>query len=331
MEEKQLLLSVKDLNVKYVIKDEGTCHAVNDASFDLYKGETLGLVGETGAGKTSIALSIMGLLPVPPAVVSKESSVLFDGEDLLKMNEHGLRKIRGEKISMIFQDPMSALNPVDRVDTQIAEMIQLHSKLNKEEARKKAWEAMELVGIPAERGNEYPHQFSGGMKQRIIIAIALACKPELIIADEPTSALDVTIQAQVLELMNDLKKKIDTSMILITHDLGIVAHMCDRLAIIYSGEIVEYGHVVSVFDDTAHPYAEGLFNSLPDANIGSKFLTPIPGMMPDPMFLPDGCKFAPRCKYCTEECKRGQISFTEITPGHFSRCIHPDMVERRSK
>ena len=331
METKELLLSVKNLNVKYVIKNEGTCYAVNGASFDLYKGETLGLVGETGAGKTSIALSIMGLLPIPPAVVSKESGIVFDGEDLLKMNSHQLRKIRGEKISMIFQDPMSALNPVDRVDSQIAEMIKLHSKVSKEEALKKAWETMELVGIPAERGNEYPHQFSGGMKQRIVIAIALACKPELIIADEPTSALDVTIQAQVLELMNELKKHINTSMILITHDLGIVAHMCDRLAIIYSGEIVEYSDVASVFDKTSHPYTEGLFNSLPDANIGSKFLTPIPGMMADPMLLPPGCKFAPRCKYCTEECRKGDIPFSEIAPGHFTRCIHPDCVERGKK
>ena len=328
MEEKELLLSVKDLNVKYVTKDEGTCYAVNNVSFDLHKGETLGLVGETGAGKTSIALSIMGLLPMPPAVVSKTSRIEFDGENLLKMSNRQLRKIRGEKIAMVFQDPMSALNPVDRVDQQIAEMIELHSKMSKEESIKKAWETMELVGIPMERGCEYPHQFSGGMKQRIVIAIALACNPHLIIADEPTSALDVTIQAQVLELMNELKKKIDTSMILITHDLGIVAHMCDRLAIVYCGEIVEYSTVANIFDNTLHPYTEGLFNSLPNANIGAKFLSPIPGMMPDPMLLPDGCKFASRCKYCTEECKSGQIPFTEFTAGHFTRCLHPELVER---
>lgn len=329
--EREVLLSIKNLNVKYVVKSEGVCHAVSDVSLDLHKGETLGLVGETGAGKTSIALSIMGLLPFPPAEVSKDSVIEFEGDNLLQMSNHKLRKIRGNKISMIFQDPMSALNPVDRVDIQIAEIIKLHNKMSKEEAIKKAWETMELVGIPMERGCEYPHQFSGGMKQRIIIAIALACNPSLIIADEPTSALDVTIQAQVLDLMNELKKKIDTSMILITHDLGIVAHMCDRLAVIYSGEIVEYGDTETIFDNTRHPYTEGLFNSLPNANIGAKYLTPIPGSMPDPMEMTEGCKFAPRCKYCTEECKMAKIPFIEYEPGHFTRCLHHSFVERGTK
>lgn len=316
------LLEIKNLSVEYDVADEGVCKAVNDVSFSINKGETLGLVGETGAGKTTIALSILQLLPIPPAVI-RSGEILFNGEDLLKKNNSQMRSVRGKHISMIFQDPMSALNPVDKVGTQIAEVIQLHTKLNKKEALRKALEVLEMVGIPAERGNEYPHQFSGGMKQRIVIAIALACRPELIIADEPTTALDVTIQAQVLDLMNKMKQEIQTSMILITHDLGIVAQMCERVAVIYAGEIVEIGTVEDIFDFTSHPYTKGLFDSLPDVGSTATRLKPIPGMMPDPMALPKGCKFAPRCPYKTAACEERPIDMAEMREGHFVRCLAP--------
>lgn len=316
------LLEIKNLSVEYDVADEGICKAVNDVSFSINKGETLGLVGETGAGKTTIALSMLQLLPVPPAVV-KSGEILFNGENLLTKNNSQMRSIRGRHISMIFQDPMSALNPVDKVDVQIAEVIQLHTKLSKKESLRKALEVLEMVGIPAERGSEYPHQFSGGMKQRIVIAIALACRPDLIIADEPTTALDVTIQAQVLDMMNKMKQEIQTSMLLITHDLGIVAQMCERVAVIYAGEIVEMGTVEDVFDFTSHPYTKGLFDSLPDVDSTATRLKPIPGMMPDPMELPAGCKFAPRCPYKTAACEATPVSITELRPGHFVRCLTP--------
>ena len=288
----EVILSVKNLSVEYRV-EEGIVKAVNDVSFDVKSGETLGLVGETGAGKTTIALSIMGLLPVPPAVVT-QGEILFEGENILAANEKYLRTLRGNKISMIFQDPMSALNPSTYVGDQISEVIMLHYKVSKDKAREMDEECLEMVGIPKNRYAEYPHKFSGGMKQRVIIAIALACNPNLLFADEPTTALDVTIQAQILELMEQLKEKIGTSNILITHDLGVIAKMCDRVAVIYAGEIVEMGTLRQVFKNTAHPYTKGLFDALPGSSLSGKRLKPIKGSMPDPTSLPENCEFANR-------------------------------------
>ena len=315
----QNILSVKNLTVKYISREVGTCHAVNDVSFDVAKGETLGLVGETGACKTTVALSILRLLQIPPArVVSGE--VFLDGEDLLKIPEQKMRNIRGDRVSMIFQDPMTALNPIDKIGDQISEMVRLHLKMNRAQAAGKAAEMLEMVGISASRFNDYPHQFSGGMKQRVIIAIALACKPELLLADEPTTALDVTIQAQVLNMMKELKNELGTSMILITHDLGVVAETCDRVAVIYAGEIVEIGMADIVFEKRSHPYTMGLFNSLPDVTGERKRLVPIEGLMPDPTALPAGCKFSPRCPLRDESCIHGNTELRLESGTHYVRC-----------
>ena len=312
-------LDIKDLTIHY-ITDEGVVKAVNGIDLSLEKGDTLGLVGETGAGKTTTALGVMGLVPDPPGkVISGE--ILYNGEDLLKKSNAELRKIRGGEISMIFQDPMTALNPVLRVGDQIAEVIHLHGNCSRTEALKRAMDMLQKVGIPPERVSDYPHQFSGGMKQRVVIAIALACTPQLIIADEPTTALDVTIQAPVLDMMNDLKQQIGTSMILITHDLGIVAESCDQVAIMYAGEIVEYGSLEDIFDHTTHPYTKGLFNSIPSLDKDTERLQPIQGLMPDPANLPEGCKFHPRCPYAVEACAQQHPGMTELTPGHLCRCL----------
>lgn len=311
------LLDVRDLVIEYVT-DDGTVHAVNHVDLQIGRGETLGLVGETGAGKTTIALSLLGLIPNPPGRVC-QGQIVFEGEDILPKSDREMLKIRGDKISMIFQDPMTALNPIDTVGDQICETIRLHEKISAVDAVKRACDALELVGIQAERYGDYPHQFSGGMKQRIVIAIALACHPELLIADEPTTALDVTIQAQVLEMMNQLKKDLGTSMLMITHDLGIVAEMCEKVAIIYAGEIVEFGTVEQIFDHHRHPYTEGLFGSLPGLDDTRERLSPIPGLMPDPTNLPEECKFRTRCPYCTDECKQEQ-KLMDIGEGHVVRC-----------
>ena len=321
----EVILSVKNLTTHYITREIGTCEAVRDVSFDIHKGETVGLVGETGAGKTSIALSILRLLQVPPAKII-DGEIFWNGKNLLKLHDREMRKIRGGEISMVFQDPMTALNPVDTVGEQIAEVIFLHQKVSKVESKRRAAEMLEVVGIPKERFGEYPHQFSGGMKQRVIIAMALACNPKLLIADEPTTALDVTIQAQVLRMINNLKTKNGTAVLLITHDLGGIAEMCQRVAVIYSGEIVEMGTAEDIFDRTAHPYTEGLFDSLPSVSSGSR-LIPIPGMMPDPSNLPKGCKFAERCKYATDACRETEIELAEIEPGHFCRCMRKQKKE----
>ena len=315
----EALLSVKNLTIHYETDDE-IVEAVNNISFEIKKGETLGLVGETGAGKTTTALGIMGLIPKPPGVI-KSGEIKFSGENLLEKSDAGMRQIRGNRISMIFQDPMTALNPVLTVGDQIAEVVRLHEKCSKKVAYEKACEMLELVGIPSERVNEYPHQFSGGMKQRVVIAISLACNPMLIIADEPTTALDVTIQAQVLELMDNLKVQTNTSMLLITHDLGVVGEICDKVAIMYAGEIVEYGIIDDVYDNTLHPYTQGLFDSLPDLEVDSERLIPIKGLTPDPTDLPKGCSFHPRCRDASPECEKGQVPFLEHKPGHFVRCM----------
>ena len=319
MEKEKSFLEVKDLVVQYETRDE-TVYAVNGISFKMEKGSTLGLVGETGAGKTTIARSILRILPVPPAVV-KQGEILLDGEDILKMSDKEIRSVRGNKISMIFQDPMTALNPVMSVGRQIEEVIEIHENVGKTEARKRAGEMLEMVGIPAERYIEYPHQFSGGMKQRVVIAMALACNPDLLLADEPTTALDVTIQAQVLDLMKELHEKKNTSTILITHDLGVVAEMCDQVAVVYTGEILEMGSLEDIFDHPSHPYTIGLFNAIPKVDGDEEVLHPVQGMTPNPANLPTGCKFHPRCEFCTEECKTADVKLTEISPGHFCRCL----------
>ena len=312
-------LELKNLKVRFVTRD-GTVAAVNGVSFSLERGETLGLVGETGAGKTTTALSILRLIQSPPGEIY-EGEILLEGEDLLKKSDQQMRRIRGGKIAMIFQDPMTALNPVLTVEDQIAENFRAHNAVSKAESIHRAHEMLEMVGIPADRGCEYPHQFSGGMKQRVVIAMALACSPELLLADEPTTALDVTIQAQVLGMMNELKNTLGTSMILITHDLGVVAETCDKVAIMYAGEIVEYGNLQHIFNNGQHPYTEGLFGSLPNMKKNVKRLTPIEGLMPNPRELPEGCKFHPRCRYATEACSCSVPPYTEIEPGHMVRCF----------
>lgn len=313
------LINVKDLVVEYTA-DGNIVHAVNGVSFSINKGETLGLVGETGAGKTTIAKAILRILPDPPAKI-RSGSIHLEGKNLFEMPEREMRTIRGNKISMIFQDPMTALNPIYTVGFQIAEAIGLHENISKKEAENRAVKMLETVGIPGERYGEYPHQFSGGMKQRVVIAMALACNPELLLADEPTTALDVTIQAQVLDMMNKLKQELETSMILITHDLGIVAEMCDKVAVVYAGEIVEIGTAEEIFDHTDHPYTEGLFGSLPSLNNKEKRLKPISGMMPDPTNLPTGCAFSPRCPYATEECRKNKVEQAHLGGTHYSRCM----------
>ncbi|MGC2872316.1 ABC transporter ATP-binding protein [Ihubacter sp. rT4E-8] len=317
---KEKFLQVKDLEVIYKT-DLETVYAVNNISFDLDKGETLGLVGETGAGKTTTALSILRLLPERTAQIIN-GSIELEGRNVLELSEKETQKIRGEKVSMIFQDPMTALNPVLTVGDQIAESLILHDDQgrSKEVIEARVEEVLELVGIPAARKKDYPHQFSGGMKQRVVIAIALACNPGLLIADEPTTALDVTIQAQVLAMMQDLKEKVDTAMIMITHDLGIVAQTCDKVAVMYAGEIIEYGTVEDIFTgDAHHPYTVGLFGSIPNLEGEEDRLHPIDGMMPDPTDLPSGCYFSPRCPKCTEKCK--EVHPEEVVSGtHKIRC-----------
>lgn len=320
--ESRPFLEVKNLEVYYTVGGVDT-KAVNGISFTLNRGETLGLVGETGAGKTTIAKSIMRILPVPPARVIG-GDIYLDGMNIMTADEKEMLKIRGNKVSMIFQDPMTALNPVITVGEQIREVIKLHNDVSDSEAKKKAEEMLEMVGIPADRYKEYPHQFSGGMKQRVVIAMALACSPELLLADEPTTALDVTIQAQVLDMINDLKKQYNTSMILITHDLGVVAQTCDKVAVTYAGEIIESGNLEAIFDHPTHPYTIGLFGALPKIDDDSEWLSPIDGLPPDPTNLPEGCAFCPRCPLATEECRKGKVPEKEIAPGHFIKCINKD-------
>ena len=293
--EKNNLLEIKDLVVEFHTDDE-IVHAVNNVNLTIKERETLGLVGETGAGKTTIARAILGILPKPQGKV-RQGEILYEGNNILKMPEKEMRKLRGNKIAMIFQDPMTALNPIERVGNQIAEAVSLHNKITTSQAMKRAQDMLEMVGIPRDRFSEFPHQFSGGMKQRVVIAMALACNPKLLLADEPTTALDVTIQAQVLEKIRELKNKFNTSVLLITHDLGVVASICETVAVVYAGEIVEYGTVVQIFDNPSHPYTKGLFGSLPDLNSTEPRLKPIMGLMPDPTNLPVGCNFIDRCQY----------------------------------
>ncbi|MDR1971194.1 MAG: ABC transporter ATP-binding protein [Treponema sp.] len=337
METKELL-SIEDLTIRYVT-DDGIVEALNGVSLSIQEQHTLGLVGETGAGKTTLARGIMGLIPHPPGEV-RGGKILFEGQDLLAIGETKMRNVRGNLISMIFQDPMTSLNPVMAVGEQIMEVIRTHNKMGPREVRKAAADMLEMVGIPADRMDEYPHQFSGGMKQRVIIAIALACNPKLLIADEPTTALDVTIQAQVLEMIRALKTKLHTSMLLITHDLGVVVQNCDHVAIMYAGEIVEYGSLRDIFKSPRHPYTIGLLGSIPSLAKDVNRLKPIKGLMPDPTNLPGGCKFHTRCDYVTDSCKAAIPPLSAVDsangdtdgdtdggadgkPEHLVRCIHP--------
>ena len=324
MSDTNKFLSVKNLAVRYQTS-EANVYAVNGVSFDLEKGKTLGLVGETGAGKTTIARAILRILPKPQAKIDS-GEIWLEDQKLHEFTEKEMQKIRGKRITMIFQDPMTALNPVIPVGKQIAEVVELHNGNKKKEARERAIEMLEMVGIPAERYGEYPHQFSGGMKQRVVIAIALACNPDLLLADEPTTALDVTIQAQVLDLMRRLNEKQGTSMILITHDLGVVAEMCDNVAVVYAGEILEIGTREDIFDHPTHPYTLGLFGAIPKIDDDTDRLTPIAGMTPDPTNLPVGCCFAPRCPYATDACRAAPISMTQLTDTHQCKCL---MAERK--
>lgn len=322
--DKNNILEIKNLTIHYNT-DAGLVKAVNGLSLNVARGESLGLVGETGAGKTTTALGIMSLVPNPPGKIV-EGEILFEGKNLITLSQAEIRAVRGNRISMIFQDPMTSLNPVMTVGKQIAESIRIHEKLSRIDAEAKAVEILEMVGIPGERFSEYPHQFSGGMKQRVVIAIALSCNPELLIADEPTTALDVTIQAQVLDLIAKLKAKRNTSMILITHDLGVVAEVCEKVAIIYAGEVVEYGTLDQIYNRTRHPYTQGLFGSIPDIDNDEERLHPIPGLMPDPSNLPQGCSFSPRCGFCTEACEKTPPPLVELDSGHWVRCIHIEEV-----
>ena len=317
--ENSALLDIKDLTIHY-LTDDGVVSAVNGLSLSLARGETLGLVGETGAGKTTTALGILRLVPNPPGKIMG-GEIWLDGKNLAAATELEMREIRGYKVSMIFQDPMTSLNPVLPVRDQIAEVILLHEKMTAAEAYKKAEDMLLRVGIMPERAKEYPHQFSGGMRQRVVIAIALACNPQLLIADEPTTALDVTIQAQVLQLMRNLKTEFRTSMIMITHDLGIVADICDKVAIIYAGNIVEYAEKRELYKNPKHPYTIGLFNSLPDINKEAESLKPIKGLMPDPRNLPAGCPFHPRCDMAKSECSTETPQNVAINENHSVRCL----------
>lgn len=312
------LLDIRDLKVHYHT-DTGLVKAVDGLDLSLNKGEALGLVGETGAGKTTTALAVMQLISSPPGRIAG-GDILFEGENMLTMSEDEKRHIRGGKIAMIFQDPMTSLNPVLPVQEQIAEMIRLHMRLPEAEALEKARAMLGLVGIRPERGTDYPHQFSGGMKQRVVVAIALACNPRLLIADEPTTALDVTIQAQVLELMRELKQHFNTATILISHDLGVVAELCDSVAIMYAGRILEKAPADSLYATPLHPYTQGLFSSIPDMTKNVRRLNTIGGLPPDPTNLPIGCCFAPRCDFAREICAKQAPLMREHTPGHLAAC-----------
>lgn len=314
------VVRVDDLVVHYETRD-GVVEAVNGMSFELNRADTFGLVGETGAGKTTVALAIMGLLPYPPTHIIR-GKVEIDGEDIAKKSKSQMQKIRGKKVSMIFQDPMTALNPVMTIGKQIAEVILLHESCSKAQAQQKALEMLEMVGIRPERFNDYPHQLSGGMKQRVVIAIALACNPELLIADEPTTALDVTIQAQVLDMIKGLRDKLGTALLLITHDFGIVADICNKCAVVYAGQIVEVGTVEDIFDRPQHPYTIGLFESIPSLVKDVERLQPVQGQIIDPTDLPPYCSFCDRCGRAGEECRSQDPSLTEVGPGHFVRCIY---------
>lgn len=310
------LLEIKNLHVHYVTEDE-VVRAVNGVNLAIRKGESLGLVGETGAGKTTAALSVIRLVPEPRGVIA-DGEIRFNGRNLLRHSEREIKRLRGNGISMIFQDSMTALNPIMRVGDQLAEVLVTHKRLSRAEAKRQVVGLLETVGVKADRYNDYPHQFSGGMKQRVLITMALLCSPELLIADEPTTALDVTIQAQVLELIRELRKRYGMSMLLISHDLGVVAETCDRVAVMYAGEIVETGTVEEVYANPKHPYTKGLFESTPKLDEDRERLYQIDGSMPNPASLPQGCSFHPRCPYKTAVCETAAPPMQGS--GHQSKC-----------
>jgi len=324
------ILEVNDLKT-YFYTREGVVQAVDGITFTVEKGQTLGIVGESGCGKSVTALSIMGLIPKPPAKIAG-GEVLFDGKDLTKLNDREMQDVRGRQVAMIFQDPMTSLNPTLKIGTQITETLRRHYDTSKDEARRRAIELLEEVRIPraAERLDDYPHRFSGGMRQRVMIAIALSCNPKLLIADEPTTALDVTIQAQILDLLDELRTEHDMAMILITHDMGVVAETADDIAVMYAGQIVEYTNSLELFDHPEHPYTEALLGALPqlegnEREIREGRLTSIPGRPPDLINPPVACRFGPRCPYAHYEdsCTRQEPELREIRPGHLVRSAHP--------
>ncbi|HLO04586.1 MAG TPA: ABC transporter ATP-binding protein [Symbiobacteriaceae bacterium] len=315
------LVEIRNLRTHFHTED-GIVPAVDGVNFYIKRGETLGVVGESGCGKSVTSLSVMRLIPNPPGKIV-EGEILFEGQDLVKKSESEMRKIRGNDISMIFQEPMTSLNPVYTIGDQIAEAIQLHQGLNQREAIDKAVEMLRLVGIPLpeRRVKEYPHQLSGGMRQRVMIAMALSCNPKLLIADEPTTALDVTIQAQILELMKKLKKELGMAIMLITHDLGVVAEMCERVIVMYGGKVVEEADAVSLFKSPLHPYTEGLLRSIPRMDEDVEKLHVIEGVVPNPLHLPEGCRFHPRCPYAIDKCKESQPELEQVAPGRYVACF----------
>ncbi|RPJ10706.1 MAG: ABC transporter ATP-binding protein [Deltaproteobacteria bacterium] len=315
------LLEVRSLSVQF-LTDEGTVRAVENVSFEVYPGEILSLVGESGCGKSVTLLSLLRLIPTPPGKVAG-GKALFKGKDLLSLSEKEMEKVRGNEIAMIFQEPMTSLNPVFTIGDQIMEAILFHQRLDKREARKRAVEMLDRVKIssPETRIDAYPHQLSGGMRQRAMIAMALSCQPDLLIADEPTTALDVTIQAQILRLLKEIQQEMEMAVVLITHDLGVVSEIADRVAVMYAGRIMEYGPVGAIFEGVRNPYTKGLLGSLPLLEEKKKRLHAIPGQVPDPMALPVGCKFHPRCYLMIEDCKREEPPLFQVNGDHFSRCI----------
>ena len=323
VEKKTPLLEVKNLKT-YFHSSGGLVKAVDDVSFDVYEGETLGIVGESGCGKSMTCMSLARLVECPPGKY-EGGEILFDGDDMLKVSEEEIRKIRGNKISYIFQEPMTSLNPVYKIGRQIEEVLMLHRNMTKEEAKKEAIKALDLVKIPNPERivEEYPFALSGGMRQRVMIAMALACSPKVLVADEPTTALDVTIQAQVLDLMNDLKKQVDTSILFITHDLSVIAEMADRVMVMYAGKVVELADVNTIFETPLHPYTIGLIGSRPDMSTSSNRLNVISGNVPDLSDLPEGCAFSPRCPFATEKCHTSMPDLVEVAPGHSVRCYNP--------
>lgn len=327
---KKLLLEVKDLKTHFFTED-GVVKAVDGVDFEVYQGETLGIVGESGCGKSVTAFSILRLLDYPGKTIGGE--VIFKGENLLKKTEDEMREIRGKEIAIIFQEPMTALNPVLTVGFQISEALMMHFKMSKGEAKKKSVELLKKVGIPIpeQRVNEYPHQLSGGMRQRAMIAMAMSCDPILLIADEPTTALDVTIQAQILDLMMTLLKEFDGSLIMITHDLGVIAEIADRIAVMYAGKVVEYTDKKTIFHNPLHPYTLGLLTSIPRLDIEMKRLNVIPGIVPNPLHFPSGCKFHPRCRFATDRCKKEEPSLIKIEEGHLVKCWNVDKVLKEVK
>ena len=314
------ILEIKNLHT-YFYTDSGVIKSVDGVDIELREGTTLGIVGESGSGKSVTALSVMGLLMGTTGKVA-EGEILFEGRDLTKLDDEERRKMRGEKISMIFQEPMTSLNPVMKIGDQITECILMHNSISKQEAWDRAVEMLKLTGVPrVERMmKEYPFQLSGGQRQRVMIAMALVCKPKILIADEPTTALDVTIQAQILDLMENLKQKIGTSILFITHDLGVVAEVCDDVVVMYSGRVVEKGDVKSIFANPSHPYTKGLLASIPKLGACAEELESIPGNVPNPKYMPQGCKFAPRCSCAFDKCREEEPGFYDVGGGHMSRC-----------